>query len=458
MKRSFFVMLACLLCFKPLLAGEGSASSLSLTFDQCIEKALKANDQIHSASADWELSKAKLLEARPRAYPIIQYTDRFGPAPRDIDNMADSFFSGDITGFNQFKIEAGIPITTFGKINTAQQLAQVGIDASWFQRGKTTNEIIFKTYQVYQGITLARQLLGLAEQAQNTIKSKIETMQGDKMVDQLGVLKLKLVFFEVQRKVEEAQSKEKLAIAALKIQTGLPRDTNLNIVTTELAPVPYNLKKLDEYLEIARESRPEFKLLAFGLKAKSLKADLEKLNYLPNLGLGGFFDIGRAPYIRGNDDESNFSNPFNFTKAGIGFELKGTFDYVKTNAKIKQAQADLLKTTYDKKAAERGLELDIQQTYLDIQSNKSLLNKANEEIKTTRQIVFLTKSNLDVGIGEKKDYLDALQSYLVFQGRRLEAVYNYNVAVFELKKKIGVLEGEYRHLSIKKLGPEGAAN
>lgn len=428
-----------------MLAGEGQHASFRLTFDQCIEKALDANSQIHSATADVELSKAKLLEAHPKAYPVIQYTDRFGPAPRDIDNMAESFFGGDITGFNQFKIEAGIPITTFGKISTAQQLAQIGIDASWFQRGKTTNEIIFKTYQVYQGIILARQLLGLAEQAQNTIKSKIETMQGDKTVDQLGVLKLKLVLYEVQRKVEEAESKEKLAIAALKIQTGLSQEANLNIASTDLIPVPYNLKKLDEYIKIARENRPEFKLLAAGLKAKSLKADLEKLNYLPNLGLGGFFDIGRAPYITGSDGESNFSNPFNFTKAGIGFELKGTFDYVKTSSKIKQAQADFLKTTYDKQSAERGLELDIQETYLDIQSNKSLLDKANEEIKTARQIVFLTKSNLDVGLGEKKDYLDALQSYLVFQGRRLEAVYNYNVAVFELKKKVGVLEAQYRN-------------
>ncbi len=85
------------------------------------------------------------------------------------------------------------------------------------------------------------------------------------------------------------------------------------------------------------------------------------------------------------------------------------------------------------------MDLEIRKNYGDVQEAASLMRKSEEEKKAARQLVFLTKSNLDIGIGDRKDYLDGLQSYLVFQGRSFEAVYNYNVAVSSLKQKIGIL-------------------
>ena len=196
-------------------------------------------------------------------------------------------------------------------------------------------------------------------------------------------------------------------------------------------------------MDSSRNNRPEYQLLERGIEAKEKQVKLAKLERAPNLGVGGFFDIGRAPGVVG-EDQSTFTNPFNFTKAGIGLQLKGEFDYVKTNARIKQAKADLLKTIYQKRTAVHGLQIDLQESYLKIKEAQNLMQKAEEEKKVARQMVFLTKSNLDIGIGERKDYLDALQSYLVFQGRQYESVYNYNVAVFELKKKTGELSETWR--------------
>ncbi len=414
-----------------------------LSFPQCVRMALENNNQILATEHDIDLSQAKRREASPRSIPIIKYEHKVAPVPRDIDNLADSFFSGDISVMNNFKMEVGSVLTTFGKIKTAQELADIGIHASWFTRDKTTNETIFKIYQIYNGIILARELLDLGAKAKDTLHGKIEEMKKEKVVDQIGILKLKLVLFEIERKVEEAKKKEALAIAALKLLLGLEDDVDLNIRSFDLIPVAYELRPLKEYIELARVNRPEYQLLNAGIQAKEKKIRLEELNYVPNLGVGGFVDVARAPGITGEEDEDNFTNPFNFTKAGVGFQLKGEFDYVKTSSKVKQAEADLLKTVYDKRAAIRGLELEIQQSYLEIESSRSLMMKAGEEKKAARQMVFLTKSNIEIGLGEKKDYYDALQSYLIFQGRELESIYNYNVAVFDLKKKTGILGREY---------------
>ncbi len=434
-----------LVVFFPLLQVKAAQPVYRLNFQQCVEIALQNNNQIHSNEEDIQVSKAKMIEAHPGFIPVVDYSQRVAPVPGNIDDPGDSFFSGDISVFNNTKVEFGSVLTSFGKIQTAQNLAQLGIDASWFQKAKTTDDVIDKIYQIYQGVLLARNLLDLASQASATINSKVEGMQKGKTVDQLGIVKLKLVLFEIERKVEEAKNKKVMALAALKVQLGLENDVDLDIKQDSLTAVTYNLKPLDTYFDYASTHRPEFKLLGAGIQAKEKKVKLEQLNYAPNLGLGAFVDYGVAPGISGAADENNFTDPFNFTKAGIGMQLKGNFDYVKTSSRVKQAQADLLKTIYDKRAAIRGLQLDVQQSYQDVLSAQHLLGQVEEQIKVAHQLVFLTKSNLDIGVGEKKDYLDALQSYLAFQGRRFEAIYNYNVAVFALQKKTGLLDGTYYH-------------
>ncbi|OGQ08129.1 MAG: hypothetical protein A3G32_08260 [Deltaproteobacteria bacterium RIFCSPLOWO2_12_FULL_40_28] len=435
MNLNFLLFLFFFLLWIPASFGENQA--LRFNFSECANYALKNNAQIHASSYDINLAKGKYQEANPKGIPVIKYEHKIAPVPQDVDNAAGSFFDGDMSVFNSFKIELGAPIYTFGKLATAKDLAQLGIDASWFTLQKTKDDIVLKIYQIYQGILLAGELKGLAQQAEDSIQKKLEQIQQSKVVDQLELLKLKVAQYEVQRKVEETNKKESLAWAALRVQLGLEDDQKLSLKDSSLIPVNFKLEPLEIYLAKSRDYLPQYKLLEAGVRAKSKKLTLDKKEYLPNLGYGGFFDIGRAPNITGDEDDSSFTNPFNYTKAGGGFQLKGELDFNKTSAKVKQSQADFLKTSYQKSAAIRGLELDIKKSYLEVIEAKNLSDRARDEKKAARQMVFLTKSNLDIGLGEKKDYLDALQSYLVFQGREFESIYNYNIAVSELKTRIG---------------------
>ncbi len=102
-------------------------------------------------------------------------------------------------------------------------------------------------------------------------------------------------------------------------------------------------------------------------------------------------------------------------------------------------RADVLKAIADKRSKYRLLEIDLKNAYLDLKQKELLVWRSEKEKKSARQIVFLTKSNLDIGLGEKKDYLEALQSYLLIQAAVYENVYNYNIAVATVKQKIGKL-------------------
>ena len=124
-------------------------------------------------------------------------------------------------------------------------------------------------------------------------------------------------------------------------------------------------------------------------------------------------------------------------RAGFGLRLKGELNFVGGRAKVKQKQLEYYKVSTLKEYAEDGLNLDLQDAYSNAKQSKVDLQNMEQAYKLARQVVFLSKTNYDVGVGEKNAYGEALQAYLLMKGRYLEAVFNYNNAVANLMSKIG---------------------
>ena len=68
---------------------------------------------------------------------------------------------------------------------------------------------------------------------------------------------------------------------------------------------------------------------------------------------------------------------------------------------------------------------------------KASIERADGAGKLSRQLLFLTQSNFDLGLSESKDLVDAVQSFLTTRGEYFEAVYNYNVACAKFDMKLG---------------------
>lgn len=410
-----------------------------LSLEECIDRAVHNNEEIKAMHYDIEKVLAQKIEATKRYVPVIKYKYNLAPVPRNIDNPIDSLSEGNLSVFNSIKVEMGVPITTFGRIEILQEMADLGVDLSTFNQRKKTDQVVLDVYKLYQGILLARQLKSLGYEALDAIQKNVKALEKDEAPDQIQLLKLKVVLYEVQRQVSEAQVKELLALATLKVQMGLEDDVDFDIKARSLKRERLAYGSFEDILAKAKENRPEYKLIQKGLELKQKEIDLAKKEYWPTLGVGAFFEGGYSPAIEGDEGSNDFTNPFNYTRAGIGFELKGELDFRKIKSKIEVANAGYLKSIGEKRAAFRGLELDLRQAYQDLNQHKYLLSRSDEEQKAARQIVFLIKSNLDIGLGEKKDYYEALQSYLVLQARGFESVFKHNIAVATLKMKMGEL-------------------
>ncbi len=415
--------------------GEG----LRLGLKDCIQMTLLNNKELKAKNYEVEVAEWKLNEARPKGIPVFEYEFLSAPAPRNVDAAVESFFEGDITYFQKGHIGFGIPVMSFGKLKLAQELAKSGIAAEKEKKIDKQNDVLLQVHKLYYGLLLAKDVHVLLNDALKHMESEIRRRgESTEPSDPVELVRLKLFRYEILKRLGETERRTSLARDGLLIQMGLKRDTQYSLMEDHLQPVDFELREFDYYLELSRKYRPKGRLVDIGLKATETLYSLEKRKIAPDIGIGGFFEFGVTTNpIEGLVLTDDFNNPFNFTRIGVGLRIKGELNINQYRSKIKQAQAEYFKTAANKNAADEGLMLDLKETYLNVQQGKIDMENANRAMKLARQYVFITKTNADIGVGDKKDYSDALQAYLVARGRYLESVFDYNVAVATLEGKIG---------------------
>lgn len=421
------------------LFGAGTGNLQRLTLDDCIHRALIYNPELQVADYGIAGAMEKRTEASRLGYPILDYEYYLAPAPKDVGNAIESFFSGDLTVLNRFKLGVGVPIETFGKVKVGKALAETGISAEREKKRQKKGDIVLKIRQLYYGILLAGEARRLLNSAHDGVDKQIKKREDEGGSDPTELLKLKLFREELDKKMQEGDKKEILAREALRVQMGLDPSTRFDLATDRLRPVSFNLGEYEGYKQEAWSQRADLKQLDLGVQARSQQVKLEKRLMAPNLAVGGFFEIGRAPGVTGVTTTDDFSDPFNFTRAGVGFQLKGQLDLHTGFSKIRTAKNELYKVEVQRELAQDGVDLEVKEAYLDVRNTRLDMERSEEAGKLSRQLLFLTQSNYDIGLAEPKDLIEGLSGFLQSRGQYFESVFNYNVAVAKFQQKLGRL-------------------
>lgn len=421
------------------LFGPGSGEVMRLSLKECVDRALTYNLDLQAADYSIETAKQKKAEASRIGYPIFDYEYSLAPVPKDVGRAMESFFEGDLSVLNRFKLGIGVPIHTFGKVKTGKELADTGIAAEREKKNVKKSDIVFKVKQLYYGILLAREARHLLKSAHNGVDKEVNKREWEGGHDPTELLKLKLFRAELEQKMEEGDKKEILAREALRVQLGLDATSRFDIANTKLRPIAFRMSSYEQYRRDALAQRNDLKLLDLGYQARERQVKLEKRLMGPNLAVGAFFEIGRAPGVTGVTTTDDFSDPFNFTRAGVGLQLKGQLDFHTSLAKVRQAKSEMYKVEVQRELAQDGVELEVKEAFLGVRNARLAMGRAEEAGKLSRQLLFLTQSNYDIGLAEPKDLIEALSAFLTTRGLYFEAVFHFNVAVAKLELKTGEL-------------------
>ncbi|MBI4125953.1 MAG: TolC family protein [Deltaproteobacteria bacterium] len=416
------------------------ASQDGLTLDDCVKMALERNEKVIGAQYGVNAAEGQLTEASANFWPVLDYQYRAAPVPTDVSRAVDSFFEGQVAMFNSLHVGVGIPLTAFGQIKTAKDLARHGIEAAKLGVTKEKGVLASQVTILYYGIQLAAEIDGLLRDALEKINRRIETEEAKDLpaLSPIEMVKLKLFRAELMTRRAEILYNRRVAEEGLRIQLALPDDRQLHLSSYRLLSTSEPLRTPEELLAIAAEKRPEARLSDVGVAAKSKQFELEKLKLRPRAGVGLFADVGRTTSsVSGLTATDDFSDPFNFTRAGVGFQLEGKIDFHGAAGRIDKAKAEYLKASYERNIAKRGLGLEVRKAHEQARRAQENMSRAEEAEKLARQMLFLAKSNMEIGVDGKDDYAEALKNVLLTRGLHFQSIFDYNVAMAELTRVTG---------------------
>ena len=413
---------------------------LLLSLDDCIEIATERGILIRAADMDVDIAKAQLGEASAEFWPVVEYKYRMAPVPTDASDAFNAFFDGQLTMFNSIHVGIGYPLFTFGQLETARKMAKGGVQAAKFNRVKARQDTIYEVTKIYYGIKLAKEMIRLLEEVVEKLSSKIaaDEQRDDPQMDPYDLVKLKSFNLELERRLQEAKNNMALAYEGLRLQLDIEPNAEIRLKEGTLSPIYIDLGKQRQYIDAALGAEPDLQRLDIGVNTKRLQYRLEKFKLLPKLGMGFFIDAGRTVHdVSGVQATDDFNNPFNYTRAGLGLELRGNLDFHGASQRIKKAKAEYYKATYNRTIARRAKNLEMRKIYLETRRARDNVLRAKKEQSMANQMMFLSRLNIDTGIGDQSRYTESLKAMLVSRGRYFKAVFDYNVLVASLEQRIG---------------------
>lgn len=444
-----------LCCFLLSVAwAETSDVPAVLSLDDCIRLALTRNEKIEGADFSIDAAENQALETRALLWPVLDYRYRAAPVPTDVARALDSFFDGQMTLFQSFHIGMVVPVSTFGQLSTAKRLAEQGVKAARVSREKEVGSTVLQVKTLYYGVLLATEIRHLLVNAVEELTGKIKKEEAKEIPEEspITLLKVKLFRSELEQRLAETIENEELAREGLAVQIAFPPGEAIRLTEDSLRPIAANLSSLDAYLKAAKAYEPDARLADIGVEAKHQQYRLEKMKLMPKAGVGAFFDIGStAATISGLSTIDDFSDPFNFKRAGVGLEVKGEFDIHGSYSRIRKARAEYLKATTEKEIATRALKLRAKKSYLVAKRAHEGVRQARKAQSMAQQMLFLSTSNLEIGLGERDDYIEALKNLLLTRGAYFKTVFDYNVALADLERTVG--ESAFSELTVLSNAP-----
>ena len=186
--------------------------------------------------------------------------------------------------------------------------------------------------------------------------------------------------YSVVAKIEEAQTKFRLAIAYLQFLTDDKTITDVEDF------VSFNIE--DDYLELlqdnALKSRDDYEWMKLNTQTMRTKIDFDGADNLPIVG--GHLEYGI------NNDEMDFdtAKDHDYYVAAVGLTYS-IFDGSVVKAKKQKAKIDYLKTKNYFEYMKNGISLEVKKNYLDYQTQKSTLEQKKKTQNMAEDILLETE-------------------------------------------------------------------
>jgi outer membrane protein TolC len=444
-----------------LLTALGSASAETIVLDlpQSIKRAMVGDPRIEEKQQLVQAARGMLAEARGGKGWIFDVNSFVGVAPTLRGGLFETTDSSgkrtvgipdnafDIDGLSPwYYVDFSFikPLHTFGKIKHYSKAAAGNIQIQQGEVALQRGKIVLEVTRAYNGYLAARGTRFMLEDALKKLEAAVELVEGwlengEGEAKQSDLYALQTGVALVQRYIAEASQFETIALAGLRLLTGIAPEDELQLADKRLTPEPLPEGELAAFQARALVQRPEIRQLAAGLDARRNWMMAKKSESNPNLYTGFVGGISYAPL---REDISGVSayDPFNFAGATPVLGLKWEWASGRQPAQVEQARAELESTLALKSFAQQGIPFEVAEQYHTVHAHHDMVEKLYEGSRSGRRWMISSYADFEAGVEEADKVISAFLGYIQAYGDYLKIVNDYNLHVARLRVVTGEIQ------------------
>ncbi len=437
------VIFAIMGCSQSAIAQDKN-NTIILDIDKAITMALKLNPNLKISMAEEEKADAQIRETAAGALPQLTFS---GSYTRNIKKPVFFFKLGgevqpiEIGSNNSYVANINLRQTIFDNgqlgVRKARRIANLFSQSTKEGTELTKDEVILNVRSSFYTVLLTEEVVEVfkasleqAEAHYENIKQKYEKGAAA----EFDLLRAEVQVAEIEPSLIEAQNNLILSKDQLKNAIGLDLEKKLELQGS------LEYKPLSE-VEIANESanalnrRPELTQLKLQRRMAELNIDIQKGQRLPSLFLNGNYQF------QGESDDLRFGNRERSSSFAASIDLQfNIFDGFRTSARIQEARAEFNRIQHHMERVKQAVRIEVQQAESRINEARQRIQAQQKSVRQAEKAYQIAEVRYNNGVGTQLELFDARVSLNRIKTNYLQAVYDYNIALFEWQKAVGLIQ------------------
>ena len=403
------------------------------TMQECIDYAMENNItlqksklQKQSATEDLKGSKAALLPSLSAStnqsvgYKPWRDTGVATVTNGTVNAKVDkSYYNG------SYALNAQWTVWNGGKNTNTIKLNQIAEDEAELQTQETANTIQQRIAQIYTQILYLDESVKVNEQMLETAKKNEE--RGREMVNVGKMSKADLAQLTAQRATDEyniVETRSQLLSYKLQLKQLLEitDETEFDVAIPEItdAMVLEEIPTLQKVYEQALLTRPEIERSKLAIKSSDVSLSIAKAGWLPSVSMTGSLGTSTNSLSNngwGNQMKTNFD-----AMAGVSVSVP-IFDGRSTKTSVSKAKIQQQSAKLDLLDQQKTLYSDIQDYWLNAQTNQQKYRAASATVESEQQSYDLLSEQFRLGLKNIVELMTGKDNLLSAQQNQLQSKY-----------------------------------
>ena len=250
---------------------------------------------------------------------------------------------------------------------------------------------------------------------------------------QLDVLQTKVRYESYKPQLVSLNNQLVSALTNLKTFINDPSLGDISVIgKLEMIDNPYRGMTIEDLKEITKNERLELKMASEQQKIAKYQRNLALSSIMPKVQVGG------TVQWQGNTDDLTTLNHNRSSNISLGVSLP-LFNGGKNAASIQKATIGMKEAAYQLEQIEDFVYTDVDAAYRKVKEMQSNIDATKDVVKQAEEALRLSKLLYENGSATQLDLMSAEGGYLGAKSNYISSVFQYNLAVEDLKKSLNNL-------------------